>query len=293
MSDLLANAAATTAAGVVPSAAEGAAPLNIFEKVQRQQDAVAKALPAGMDAARFVRMVLTEMRNTPALMECSSGSLLGAMMVSAQLGLEPGGPLGQAYLIPRWNNKLGMKEASFQLGFRGLVQLAARAGVTLAARTVRGPLDDLPGDHFEWEYGTSEYLRHRPEIDTSRPSIAWYAVAHFVDARPAMFTVIDRNVADRARAAGSAGDFGPWKDHYDAMAEKTAAIRLAKWLPLTTEAAYAVAADGAVVSGPEATLEDAARAAEKQQSEIPAETPAEPEAEPESEAPVDGPSPEG
>jgi recombination protein RecT len=139
------------------------------------------------------------------------------------------------------------------------------------------------GDQLDWEYGTSEFLRHRPEIDTSRDSVAWYAVAHFPDGRPPLFTVIDRNVADRARAAGSAGDFGPWKTHYDAMAEKTAAIRLSKWLPLTTEAAYAVAADGAVV-GPEATVEDAARSAEEQRTEIPAES--------EPEAPIDDPSPE-
>jgi len=100
------------------------AAMSIFERVQIQQEAVAKALPAGMDAGRFVRMVLTEMRRTPKLMECDPATLLGAMMLSAQTGLEPGGPLGQAFLIPRWSGQRKVMEAQFQIGYRGLVALA-------------------------------------------------------------------------------------------------------------------------------------------------------------------------
>lgn len=226
--------------------------LTIFEKIQKQQDVVARALPAGMDAGRFVRMVLTEVRRTPKLATCDPATLIGAMMLSAQTGLEPGGPLGQAFLIPRWNGRAKVNEAQFQIGYRGLVQLAARSGVTLQAHTVRA------GDVFEWQYGTDEFLTHRPVLESAEVSVAWYATARFADGRAPMFVVIDRNVTEKAKAAGSAGDRGPWKSHYDAMAEKTAAIRLAKWLPLTSDVSYAVAADGAVVRGSDVTVESAA-----------------------------------
>lgn len=247
LSDKIEVATAAQASGEDPGSA-----LTIFEKIQKQQEVVAKALPAGMDAGRFVRMVLTEMRRTPKLTICDPATLIGAMMLSAQTGLEPGGPLGQAFLIPRWNGRAKVNEAQFQIGYRGLVQLAARSGVTLQAHTVRD------GDVFEWQYGTDEYLTHRPVLDSEASSVAWYATARFSDGRAPMFVVIDRNVTEKAKAAGAAGNRGPWASHYDAMAEKTAAIRLAKWLPLTSDVSYAVAADGAVVRGTDVTVQDAA-----------------------------------
>lgn len=258
--------------------AEGEDPrsaLTIFEQIARQQEAVAKALPAGMDAERFVRMVLTEVRRTPKLGQCDPATLLGAMMLSAQTGLEPGGPLGQAFLIPRWSGRRKVMECQFQIGYKGYVQLAARSGVTITARTVR------EGDEFEWRYGTDEFVHHRPALGSVSPSIAWYAIGQFADGRKPVFVVIDRNVTEAAKAAGAAGDKGPWATHYDAMGEKTAANRLQRWLPLSTDVAMAMAADGAVVSGPTVTVEAAAETVPELEPGEP--EPDEAEAEPEAE----------
>lgn len=247
--------------------------LTIFEQISRQQDAVAMALPAGMDAERFVRMVLTEVRRTPKLGQCDPATLLGAMMLSAQTGLEPGGPLGQAFLIPRWSSKRKVLECQFQIGYKGFVQLAARSGVTVTARTVR------EGDQFDWRYGTDEYVHHRPVLDSEGKSIAWYAIGQFADGRKPVFVVIDRNVTEAAKNAGAAGDRGPWATHYDQMGEKTAANRLQRWLPLSTDVAMAMAADGAVVSGPSVTVEAAASAAGEIAAESTEGEPADPEPE--------------
>jgi len=231
---------------------DATAALSIFDRIARQQEAIAMALPAGMDAERFVRMVLTEVRRTPKLAQCDPATLLGAMMLSAQTGLEPGGPLGQAFLIPRWSRRRKVMECQFQIGYKGYVQLAARAGVTATPRTVR------EGDEFDWCYGTNEYLTHRPVLDSTGPSIAWYAVGQFADGRKPVFVVIDRNVTEQAKGASASGDKGPWGTHYDAMASKTALLRLSNYLPLSTDVALAMAADGAVVSGEAVTVEIAA-----------------------------------
>ena len=50
------------------------------------------------------------------------------MMTAAQLGMEPNTPLGQAYLIPFYNNKTHCSECQFQLGYKGLIDLAYRSG---------------------------------------------------------------------------------------------------------------------------------------------------------------------
>lgn len=44
------------------------------------------------------------------------------MMQAAQLGVEPNTPIGQAYLIPYGN------QVQFQLGYKGLIDLAYRSG---------------------------------------------------------------------------------------------------------------------------------------------------------------------
>lgn len=232
---------------VVAAASDAPTALTIIDKVRQQQEQVALALPAGMDAGRFIRMVLTEMKRTPKLMECTTESLLGGMMLSAQTGLEPGGPLGQAWLIPRWNGRAKVTEAQFQIGWRGYVQLAARSGVTLTARTVRE--DDL----FEWEYGTSEFLRHRPKIDSESRPFAWYSLAHFADGRRSSFTVIDKNVAALARTMAQTDKV--WSKHYDAMARKTAILRHVPFLSLSTDVQLAMKVDGAVVTDASASVE--------------------------------------
>lgn len=77
---------------------------------------VRKALPSIMTPERFTRIVVTAIQTNPLLAKCSPASFLNAMMNSAQLGLEPNTPLGQAYLIPYWNTKANGYDCQFQIG---------------------------------------------------------------------------------------------------------------------------------------------------------------------------------
>lgn len=80
----------------------------VRQLLERMKPEIAKALPSHMSAERLARIVYTEIRRNPELMECERTSLLGAVMLSAQLGLEQG-PLGHCYLVPHNNKKLGRK----------------------------------------------------------------------------------------------------------------------------------------------------------------------------------------
>ena len=85
--------------------------------------AIAEALPKskGMDAERLSRITLTTLRTNPKLLECSVESLLGAVLQSAQLGLEPS-LMGQCHFIPYKG------QVSFQIGYKGLIDLVTRNG---------------------------------------------------------------------------------------------------------------------------------------------------------------------
>lgn len=223
-----------------------AATTTIAQAIKAQQKAIARALPQNIDPERFTRIALTEIRRNPKLGECTQLSLLGGIMLCAQLGLEPG-PLGHAYLVPYWNRNTRTFEAQFQLGYKGIIDLARRSGqiVSIVAREV------CVGDHFEFEYGLDEKLVHRPELGDRGDAFAYYGVAKFRDGGHFVL-VMSRADVDKYRLRAQsqkAGEppSGPWATDYDAMARKTVIRRMAPFLPVAVEMARAVASDEAIV----------------------------------------------
>ena len=106
---------------------QGARP-TIQQYIKQMAPAIKAALPAVMTPERFTRITLSALSTSPKLQSCTPPSFLGAMMTAAQLGVEPNTPLGQAYLIPYWSKKVGANECQFQLGYKGLIDLAYRSG---------------------------------------------------------------------------------------------------------------------------------------------------------------------
>jgi recombination protein RecT len=218
---------------------EGATTLRQAIKASEAQFAL--ALPKHVEPARFVRAALTAINVVPKLAECTQTSILAGLMQAAQLGLEVADVRGQAYLIPRWNSKLGANEATFQLGYRGMIDLAARGGITV-------DVDEIcEHDAYDYQRGTAPKLYHKPTLADRGRAIAYYAVAHFSDGRPPSFVIMGRSEveAHRDKFASSKtkqGEaYGPWADHFDAMARKTVIRQLLNYLPATVELRQAVA----------------------------------------------------
>ena len=199
---------------------------------------MALALPKHMTSDRLARIALTEIRKVPTLAKCDQTSFLGAIMQCAQLGLEPGGALGHAYLLPFENRKKGITEVQFIVGYRGMIDLARRSGqiVSLTARTVH------ENDEFSYQYGLSEDLKHVPATGERGALQYVYAVAKLKDGG-VQFEVMSRSDIDKVRAQSKAVNYGPWQTHYDEMAKKTVIRRLFKYLPVSIELATAVTMD--------------------------------------------------
>lgn len=58
------------------------------------------ALPKNLSSERFQKVSMSAFNNNEKLQNCEPTTFIAGMMQSAQLGLEPNTPLGQAYLIP-------------------------------------------------------------------------------------------------------------------------------------------------------------------------------------------------
>lgn len=211
------------------SAGEKKRPQSIMQWVQVMKPQIAKALPSVITPERFTRIAMTAVSSNPKLAECTPQSFCGALMQAAQLGLEPNTPLGQAYLIPYRNH--GQQECSFQLGYRGLIELAHRSGEfkNITAHEV------YENDEFEFEYGLDPKLVHKPAMHDRGNVIAYYAVYTLVNGGYEFIVMSKDDVERHARKFSKAYNYGPWKTNFDAMAKKTVIKQLLKYAPISTE----------------------------------------------------------
>ena len=205
--------------------------------IEQLKPQIERALPNTMTADRFARIVMTTLRNNPRLAQCDPRSLMSACMLSAQLGLEPGTPLGHAYFLPF------KREITFVIGYRGMLDLARRSGEieSIEAREVRA------NDLFEFEFGLDPKLKHIPASGDRGEPTHYYGIAKFKDGGH-YFEVLSKADVETYRERSRAKDDGPWVTDYSAMARKTVVRRMAPYLPLATEAARAVASDEGVVA---------------------------------------------
>lgn len=193
------------------------------------------ALPKFLSAERMTRVFMTTIQNNPKLLDCNQKSLIAAFIQSCQLGLEPDGVLGQAYIIPYGN------QAKFQIGYKGLLALARRSNeiTSFNAQVV------YENDVFEFEYGLNEKLKHVPCMNGERGKlIAAYAVARFKDGGYA-FDVMFRSDIEKVRKTSKAQSTkdSPWNTWEEEMWRKTIAKRLTKYLPQAIETQRAAQID--------------------------------------------------
>jgi recombinase, phage RecT family len=214
-------------------------PKTLKDYVGSMEGAIAKALPSVMTPERFTRITLSALSTNPKLQETTPASFLGAMMTAAQLGLEPNTPLGQAYLLP-YKNK-GRLECQFQLGYKGLIDLAYRSGEIkmIQAHVV------YENDDFDFSFGLEPQLHHVP-AKTNRGEPEWvYASFETKDGGHGFEVMsiddIQRHAAKYSQSYNSS--FSPWKTSFEEMAKKTVLKRVLKYAPMRTDFVRAVTAD--------------------------------------------------
>lgn len=229
-------------------------PKTMRDYIKSMEGEIAKALPSVITPERFTRIVTTALSSNPELANTTPASFLGAMMLAAQLGLEPNTPLGQAYLLP-YRNK-GVLECQFQLGYKGLIDLAYRSGEIqiIQAHTV------YENDEFEYEFGLEPKLMHKPAVQDRGEPIAFYAMFKTKDGGYGFDVMSVEDVrAHAAKYSKSYGSsFSPWKTSFCEMAQKTILKKVLRYSPLRSDFVRAVAQDETVhdTIGVDMTLEE-------------------------------------
>ncbi|MDD0824612.1 recombinase RecT [Mannheimia sp. AT1] len=198
------------------------------------------------NAATFTTSVLQIVNSSPMLRNADPMSVFNAACMAATLQLPLQNGLGFAYIVPYQNRKERKTEAQFQLGYKGLIQLAQRSGQF--KRLVAVPVyekqliaeDPINGYEFDW--------KQKPQKD-EKP-IGYYAYFKLVNEFTAEIYMTTQEVHDHANRYSQTyrKGYGVWHDNFEAMALKTVMKSLlSKQAPLSVEMQQAVLADQSIV----------------------------------------------
>ena len=211
-------------------------------------------LLGGKVGPRFISALVSAVQANPALQECTNSSLLNAALLGESLNLSPSPQLGQYYMVPYDNSNKG-KEAQFQLGYKGYIQLAIRSGQYKKLNV----LSIKEGELIRFDPLNEEIevnLIQNEEQREAAPTIGYYAMFEYTNGfRKAMYW-------SRAKMEAHAKKYSPgykkdlvkgtswtfWAKDFDAMAYKTMLRQLiSKWGIMSIDLQDAIDSDMAVI----------------------------------------------
>ena len=136
---------------------------------------------------QFVTSIISSVQTNPTLKECTNTSIFNAALIGAALNLSPSPQLGQFYMVP-FNNKkkqedgsyITKREAQFQLGYKGYMQLAIRSGQLRKINVVELKEGELI--HYDFLQEEIEYKLIEDEFERENtPTAGYYAYFKLVD----------------------------------------------------------------------------------------------------------------
>lgn len=201
------------------------APEEIAWFLESNADRLTAACAQQIDPKKLARLCAQIVADdkTGALRRCSKESFLHALLDAFSCGVLP--THGRGYLIPYKG------EVKFQLSYLGILEIAARAGITAKPYLI------FRDDEFDWVAGTEESILHKPRFGSERTAeslIGAYVVARMPDGSRRI-EVMTKAEIDAIREKSPSKDIGPWKTDYLEMAKKTVVRRASKYWPITYE----------------------------------------------------------
>ena len=245
-------------------------------------------------ANKFVADIMATVSNNPTLQDCEAGSVLASGFIAESLKLSMSPSLGHCYLVPydvavkdengknvykkdengnilkddkgKWVKET-VKKAQFQMGYKGLVQLAVRSGQYRNLIVI----EVKDGEFINYDPFTEE-IKLQPILDeelrAESETVGYYAVLEYLNGfRKAIYWTKEKMLfhADKYSAAFSADEYHRlqngeiadkdmwkyssfWYKNFDDMAKKTMLRQLiSKWGVMSIEFQTAMERDMAVI----------------------------------------------
>lgn len=205
----------------------------------------------GKNGDRFIASIVSAVQVNSDLQECTNQSILSAALLGESLKLSPSPQLGQYYMVPFKNNKKGCKEAQFQLGYKGYIQLAIRSGQYKKLNVLaikEGELVRFDPLNEEIEVNLIDDEEVREEAKT----IGYYAMFEYTNGfRKAMYwskKKMEAHALKYSKGYAAKKGYAFWEKDFDGMAYKTMLRQLiSKWGIMSIDMQNAMESDMAVI----------------------------------------------
>lgn len=222
------------------------------------QDAVKNQINSvigGKDGQRFIASIVSAVQTNSMLQECTNQSILSAALLGESLKLSPSPQLGQFYMVPFNNRKEGIREAQFQLGYKGYIQLAIRSGYYKKLNVLAIKEGELVRyDPLNEDIDVN--LIEDDEVREQTPTVGYYAFFEYTNGfRKSMYWSKAKMESHAKKYSqgynkdlkdGTAFTF--WAKDFDSMAFKTMLRQIiSKWGIMSIEMQTAMDADMAVI----------------------------------------------
>lgn len=203
----------------------------------------------------FVNNVTALVANKAELQDCDPYTIMFAALKATALNLPIEPSLGMAHVIPFKNKKKGVKEAQFQLGYKGFQQLALRTGQFRTIHTT----EVREGEIGKRNRLTGEIAFHFIDDDKERlgkPIIGYVNYFRLLNGYESTFYMSKEEVEAHAKRYSqtykSNDEYtrsqSKWTTDFDDMSLKTVIkLNLSKNAPLSVELADAIRADQSVM----------------------------------------------
>lgn len=205
----------------------------------------------GKNGDRFIASIVSAVQVNSDLQECTNPSILSAALLGESLKLSPSPQLGQYYMVPFKNNKKGCKEAQFQLGYKGYIQLAIRSGQYKKLNVLaikEGELVRFDPLNEEIEVNLIDDEEAREEAKT----IGYYTMFEYTNGfRKAMYwskKKMEAHALKYSKGHAAKKGYTFWEKDFDGMAYKTMLRQLiSKWGIMSIDLRNAIDKDMAVI----------------------------------------------
>lgn len=215
---------------------------------------------AGKNMDRFVTSIVSAVQANPALARCTNQSILSAALMGESLQLPPSPQLGYYYFVGYKNKKQingrwqEVEEASFQIGWRGLLQLAIRSG-----QYKNIVVNEIKEGEIEYNPITEDITLHpimNPSEREKAKTIGYYAAFELNSGfKKQMFASVEKIQAHAKQYSKSyrydlnnGKKSSVWSTNFDAMAKKTMIrMLLSKWGIMSVEMQQAYINDMSVI----------------------------------------------
>lgn len=170
----------------------------------------------GKKAPGFISSILSAANNNALLQKAEPQSVLNAAVIAATLDLPINNSLGMAYIVPFNDNKNHTCLAQFQLGYKGIVQLAIRSGQYHKINVTEVYEGEIKSENkFTGEYEFGE--------KTSDKVVGYMAYFRLTSGFEKYLYMSKEQCEAHGKKYSQTykRGFGLWKDAFDEMSKKT------------------------------------------------------------------------